>query len=135
MARLTPAPERHQGVFDDTGQDWYYLGANADIDPVNRTTLNIRGFELRRNLRQNDVKVRPTNTTATLLLQFSDTANQLATVYTEVILLHNGPQGGYNILPFLISDNYFPPAVGGESYDLIRVFVNGVVGDVLATAS
>ena len=89
----------------------------------------VTGVGLRRTI-QDDVKVRPTNVTATLVLTVGGTYDATSRTFTtapssthEIIMLHNGPSGGFAQNDLRILD---------AGHAGIRVFVNEVV-DTLFT--
>lgn len=92
----------------------------ADVGPQGRVTLaqgdRIVGVVLRSTLRFNeDVKVRPTNTTAAISIAATTVTGNLTEAEREmdkIILLYNGPQGGFTqefVVPaageYVVSDN------------------------------
>ena len=76
----------------------------------------------------NSVKIRPTNVTAVLYVEYSGGSNP--TQYDEIIMLQNGPKGGFNQIPVRLDAEVsnFP---GGHT--MRRLLVNGVVDSVYVT--
>ena len=72
----------------------------------------ITGVALSRTVRGTDVKIRPTSVTANLIIE------QPAGEYTEIIMLQNGPKGGFVQNGFQIGPH-------------VSVFVNGSVEAVI----
>ena len=106
-----------------------YLVQDIGDDGGTPVQATVTGVGLRRTI-QGDVKVRPTNVTATLLLTVGGTYDATSRTFTtapstthEIIILHNGPNGGFAQSDLRILE----PGHAG-----IRVFVNEVV-DTLFT--
>ena len=73
--------------------------AVIEKNPMGRVTLAttdvIVGVVLERTI-QNGVKVRPTNTTATInIVPDTSTVDDAERAADKIILLHNGPKGGF----------------------------------------
>ena len=72
----------------------------------------VTGVILERTIQQNTVRIRPTNTTATInIVAATGTVTQAERDAAKLILLHNGPKGGFTQTgapgagDFLVSDN------------------------------
>ena len=115
MARLTPGPAQTLTI-DGEGREFHLLGSFDDVQ------FTVNYISLRRELPQNQVKVRPTNSTAVLVVEY--VSNTVDNVYDEIIVLHNGPQGGFTQLPLIIDarDANIP-----ADYQSINLYCNGVV--------
>ena len=83
----------------------------------------------------NSVKIRPTNVTAVLYIEYTGgvdgDGNRIPNDYDEIILLQNGPKGGFNQLPAQLdvsNTDQFP-----NGHTTRRLLVNGVVESVHVT--
>ena len=106
------------------------LGVDADSMAVGATAT---GVGLRRTIQDGEVRVRPTNVTATLVFVIGgaftppsgDTPGSISGNFEthEVIMLHNGPSGGFTQFHLRLLES---------GHTGINVFVNEVV-DALYT--
>ena len=83
----------------------------------------------------NSIKIRPTNVTAVLYIEYTGgvdgDGNRIPNDYDEIILLQNGPKGGFNQLPTQLdvsNTDQFP-----NGHTTRRLLVNGVVESVHVT--
>ena len=118
-----------------------------DAAASNDLTERIRTIALRRELPNesidsngnivqnigNSVKIRPTNVTAVLYIEYTGgvdgDGNRVPDDYDEIILLQNGPKGGFSQLPALLDTQTddFP-----NGHTTRRLLVNGVIESVQA---
>ena len=100
----------------------YYRIVTPGIDAAH----DIDAIVLRRTLPGIGTKVRPTNVTAVVVFRFvhSTAPTTNPDIFAEIIVLHNGPHGGFDQLPL-----GFPTANAG--YSLGNVYVNGVIQSIV----
>ena len=112
----------------------YAVGGGAFV-----ASEHINGVSLRRSIMQNQVKVRPTNATAIayLVTFHADSAaaegERIASKVTEVILMQNGPKGGFvqTGIGFGAFDNN-TGTIGAPGE--VHLFVNEIVDAVITNA-